>query len=99
MLDDDFMQWLKELPIGFMQYLYEVYQLNEYAEQQGVPQDAVGMSIQGDNFRMVFTSKMQEINDQPKHTPIVRPITDQEITKLYTYILKNNLKGIDNAST
>lgn len=90
MIDDDFMEFMKELPVGFVQYLYEVYQLNQFAEQQGVPQDSVGMSIQGDNFRMVFTSKMQE----PKQ-PVVRPISNQEIAKLYNYILKNNLKDID----
>jgi len=56
-LDDDFMEFMKELPIGFMQYLYEIYQLNQFAEQHGVPPDSVGMSIQGDNFRMVFTKQ------------------------------------------
>lgn len=92
MIDEDFMDWLKELPIGFMHYLYEVYQLNQFAEQQGVPQDSVGMSIQGDNFRMVFTSTSQPKQKKPK-------ITDEEIARLYTYILKNNLKGLDNTST
>ena len=88
MIDDDFMEFMKELPVGFMQYLYEVYQLNQFAEQQGVPQDSVGMSIQGDNFRMVFTSQ------PPKHTPIVKPITNKEIALLYKHLLKNDL-GLD----
>lgn len=89
MIDDDFMEFMKELPVGFMQYLYEVYQLNQFAEQQGVPQDSVGMSIQGDNFRMVFTTQ------PPKHTPIVKPITNKEIALLYKHLLKNDL-GLDN---
>ena len=53
-IDDDFMEFMKDLPIGFMQYLFEVYQLNQFAEEHGVGPDNVGMSIQGDNFRMVF---------------------------------------------
>jgi len=88
-IDDDFMEFMKELPVGFMQYLYEVYQLNQFAEQHGAPQDSVGMSIQGDNFRMVFTTQ------PPKHTPIVKPITNKEIALLYKHLLKNDL-GLDN---
>lgn len=80
MLDDDFMEFMKELPVGFMQYLYEMYLLNEYASEHGVPPDNVGMSIQGDNFRMVFTT---------------RPITDQEIRKLNKTLLYNGLRGLD----
>lgn len=93
MIDDDFMEFMKELPVGFMQYLYEVYQLNEFAEQQGVPQDSVGMSIQGDNFRMVFTN---QIPKAPKHTPIVKPITNKEIALLYKHLLKNDLDNTAN---
>lgn len=89
MIDDDFMEFMKELPVGFMQYLYEVYQLNQFAEQQGVSSDSVGMSIQGDNFRMIFTTQ------PPKHTPIVKPITDQEIRKLNKALLYNGLSGLD----
>jgi hypothetical protein len=92
--DEDFMEFMKELPVGFMHYLYEVYQLNEFADKHGVSPDNVGMSIQGDNFRMVFTSQ-----PQPRKKPTKPQITDEEIAKLYTYILKNNLKGIDNTAT
>jgi hypothetical protein len=57
MMDDDFKEWLKGMPASFVQYLYEIYLLNEYASEHGVPPDSVGMSIQGDNFRMVFTKQ------------------------------------------
>lgn len=83
MMDDDFKEWLKGMPSSFVQYLYEIYLLNEYASEHGVPPDNVGMSIQGDNFRMVFSTKN------------LQPITDQEIRKLNKALLYNGLTGLD----
>lgn len=80
MMDEDFKEWLKSMPASFVQYLYEIYLLNEYASEHDVPPDSVGMSIRGDNFRMVFTT---------------RPITDQEIRKLNKALLYNGLSGLD----
>lgn len=45
MYDDDFMKWIHEMPVGYMQYLWRTYKMS-YSDQSDFPQS-------GDNFTVV----------------------------------------------
>jgi len=45
MYDDDFLKWIHEMPIGYMQYLWRQYKLS-YTDDSDFP-------MMGDNFTVV----------------------------------------------
>ncbi len=62
MYDDDFLKWIHEMPIGYMQYLWRQYKMS-YSDDSDFP-------MTGDNFTVVPLANIQRISMQFPEDPI-----------------------------
>lgn len=73
MYDDDFLKWINEMPIGYMQYLWRQYKMS-YSDDSEFP-------TIGDNFKLIPMADITQII-QPEDTidQFERLLNEEKIT-------------------